>query len=165
MDVLRRGWNTDTTSGLAALLFSCRRPHLSCANQCLRSVISGRSPGESIGGFNTALQSYLQISPTKGRQRCFISQQSQCESYSCKQTEATVKVDILKAKLDNGIKVNKYVKNYAERPNDFDNVSKCGCVTSFSNILTHAAQSSAISFLQSTESILHRNHEECSTCT
>lgn len=34
-------------------------------------------------------------------------------------------VDILKAKLESGIKVNKYMKSYGERPNDFEAVSKC----------------------------------------
>lgn len=36
-----------------------------------------------------------------------------------------MKVDILKAKLENGVKVNKYVKSYGERANDYENVSKC----------------------------------------
>jgi hypothetical protein len=77
----------------------------------------------------------------------------------------TVKVDILKAKLNSGIKVNRYVKSYAERPNDFESVSKCACVASLPNIFAQAAQSSAIGFLQYTESILHRKHKECSTYT
>lgn len=34
------------------------------------------------------------------------------------------KIDILKAKLDSGIKVSKYVKSYGERPNEYEAVSK-----------------------------------------
>ena len=41
-------------------------------------------------------------------------------------------MDILQSKLSNGVRVNKYVKSYGERPNDYESVSKCGF--SFSSI-------------------------------
>jgi hypothetical protein len=35
------------------------------------------------------------------------------------------KCDILDKKLNSGIRLAKYVRNYGDRPNDLDSVSKC----------------------------------------
>lgn len=50
-----------------------------------------------------------------------------CKSVLLKEVNIVLflnKVDILKGKLENGVKVNKYVKSYGERANDYENVSK-----------------------------------------
>ena len=104
--------------------------HFSSSSELLRPTPGGRRQRESPGGQPTHLEIYLQLQtpgedPTHPVRDPFTFGGSGLIDSLGRTSSFLNKIDLLKEKLESGVRFDKYVVNYGRHPNDVPSVTSC----------------------------------------